>query len=579
MKDHILVIVIMLLAAAVFVVAIFKRLRLSPVLGYLVAGAMIGENGLKIVTYDQTYLLGELGVVFLLFAIGLELSIERLKAMRKYVFGLGSLQVIITSLAIAGAFILVTKDYKAAIIIAGGLALSSTAIVMQVVEETKSQSMQIGRIALAILLLQDFVVVPLLVIVPLLGGDSDMATSLPYLLGKSLYNAVLALGFIFISGRLLLRPLFSFIAPNRHESSEMPIAATLLVVLTAAWGTEHFGLSLALGAFISGILVAETDFRSKAEESIYPFKSLLLGLFFMTVGMKIDVLEMYGQIYNIITFSFALIFLKAIIIAALCILFGFNKGVSVHAGLLLAQGGEFAFILFGLGKEQGVLDEPTANLLLLVVTTTMALTPLIARLGQKFAEKIEKGLGKTPNQIIEFGTRDLTNHVIIGGFGRVGRMVARVLAAKGINYVAIDISDEIVKEEVGNGLPVFKGDSSQIATLNALGADRATTIVLTINNEITIKKISKVVNTRYDHLQVIVRLKDLKNSSEIYNLGVNTIIPQDCETALLLGGAVLKSVGVNEYEINNVKSQFRAGNYVVAKQDDTLLEKEEDDSA
>ena len=576
MQSQILVVIIMLIAAAVFVVAIFKRLNLSPVLGYLVAGAMIGDHGMKIIAYEQTTLLAELGVVFLLFAIGLELSIERLKVMRRYVFGLGSLQVFITVLLIAGSIVLVTGDNDSAIIIAGGLALSSTAIVMQVVNETKSQSMQIGRVSLAILLLQDFVVVPLLVIVPILGGNGE--EPLLIVLVYSLLKAVVALGVIFIAGRLLLRPLFSFISSDSgSESSELPIAVTLLVVLSASWGTEHFGLSLALGAFVAGVLVAETEFRVKAHESIYPFKSLLLGLFFMSVGMKIDVMEIYSQISTIITFCLALILLKAIIISGLCILFGFNKGVAVHAGLLLSQGGEFSFILFNLGKEYGVLEENVATILLLVVTCSMALTPLLAMMGQKFAEKIEKGLGRTPEQVIEYGARDLANHVIIAGFGKVGKMVAKVLEAEGVNYIALDVNGEVVAEEIANGLPVFVGDASQISNLKAVGADRALTIVLTMNNAITIKKTAKAIKNNFSALEVIVRLKDLKNCTEFYDIGVTTIIPQDYETGLQLGGAVLKSVGISEHEINRIKTQFRAGSYVVVKQDNTLLESEEDE--
>lgn len=577
MADNILIIVITLIATAVFVVAIFKKLNLSPVLGYLVAGAFIGDHGMKVVNYEQTSFLGEMGVVFLLFAIGLELSIERLVSMRKYVFGLGTMQVFITSIIIAAAIVLTTGDNKAAVIIAGGLALSSTAIVMQVINETKSQSMQVGRVSLSILLLQDFVVVPLLVIVPLLGGGAQSAGSLAYVLGNSMVKAVLALGIIFVAGRVLLRPLFSFITPDHTENSELPIAVTLLVVLSASWGTEHFGLSLALGAFVSGVLVAETDFRVRAEESIYPFKSLLLGLFFMSVGMKIDVMEMYNQVFNIITYSLALIVLKALIISALCILFGFNKGVAVHAGLLLSQGGEFAFILFGLGKEYGVLTEQESNLLLTVVTCSMALTPLLAIIGQRFADNIEKGLGRTPNQIIEYGARDLANHVIISGFGKVGKMVARVLEAEGINYIALDVNEDVIKDEIANGLPVFKGDASQIGTLKAIGGERALTLVVTVNNEITVKKICKVAKEHFDNLDLIVRLKDLKTSNELYSLGVNTIIPQDYEIGLQLGSAVLKSVGVSEYEVSRIKGQFRSGNYEVAKQDESLFEVEEDE--
>lgn len=562
MDDSILITVIMLIATAVFIVALFQRLNVSPVLGYLVAGTVLGDHGLKVITYDQTYLLGEMGVVFLLFAIGLELSIERLKAMRKYVFGLGSLQVLITSVVIAAAVVITTHDSGMAIIIAGGLALSSTAIVMQVIDESKSNTMQIGRISLAILLLQDFIVVPLLVIVPLLGSGENM-DSLPYILGNSLLKTIIALGGIFIVGRVFLRPLFSFITPENSESSELPIAVTLLVVLGAAWSTEHFGLSLALGAFVSGVLVAETDFRLTAEESIYPFKSLLLGLFFMSVGMKIDVMTIYNQLTSIITFSLALIALKSTIIAGLCILFGFSRGVSIHAGLLLSQGGEFAFILFGLGKECGVLEEATANMLLLIVTFSMALTPILGLVGRFIYDKIEKNLDGTPEQIIERGARDLTNHIIIVGFGKIGRMVAKVLEAEGVNYIALDVDNEVVNRETIEGMTVFKGDPSQLSTLEAVGASRAAALVVTINNNITVKKMTALASAHFSNLEIIVRTRDLKNSNELYNLGVHIILPQDYEIGLQIGANALRSVGISDNEITRIKKQFRLGNYVV----------------
>jgi CPA2 family monovalent cation:H+ antiporter-2 len=342
--------------------------------------------------------------------------------------------------------------------IGGGLALSSTALVMQIIGESRSQSTQLGRISLAILLLQDLAVVPLLVIVPLLSGNGE--TSLISALGIALLKAVIALLAIFVAGRLFLRPLFGLISSENGDTSELPISMTLLVVLSAAWATEYFGLSLALGAFVAGVLVAETEFRLQAEESIYPFKSLLLGLFFMTVGMNIDVQEIYAEISTILTCSVALILVKTLIITALCILFGFNKGVALNAGLLLSQGGEFAFILFGLGKETGILEKNVANILLLVVTFTMALTPLIVMLGKKLAERLDKRVSKTPIQIIELGARDLTNHIIIAGFGSVGKMVASVLEAEGVNYIAIDVNDEIVKQE---NVPALLDNNSRIA--------------------------------------------------------------------------------------------------------------------
>lgn len=575
MNDHILINVIILLGTAVFIVAILKRLRLSPVLGYLIAGAAIGDHGLKIVTYDQTKLLGELGVVFLLFAIGLELSFERLKAMRRYVFGLGSLQVLTTAIVIAGAMVLIDGNSSAAIITGGGLALSSTALVMQVIEENRSQSTQIGRVSLAILLLQDLAVVPLLVIVPLLAGNNK--ASLAAALGIALLKAVMALLTIFIVGRVFLRPVFSFISSESNNASELPISMTLLIVLSAAWATETFGLSLALGAFVAGVLVAETEFRLQAEESIYPFKSLFLGLFFMTVGMNIDALEMYEKISHILTLSIALISIKTLIITACCILFGFNKGVAFYSGLLLSQGGEFGFILFSLGKDSGVLEESTADILLLVVTFTMALTPLLAALGQKIAEKVDKGLGKTPTQMIELGARDLTNHIIIAGLGNTGKMVARVLEAEGISYVILDLDDDRVKAELSNGLPVFKGDVSQADTLKALGTERAFAIILTMNNQVTIKKSLKTISGNYQDIPVVVKLKNLKNAREFYDLGATTIIPESYEIGLQIGGTVLKNIGISEQEINRIKVQFRLGNYIIAKKEDALSEVEDND--
>lgn len=575
MNEHILINVIILLATAVFVVAILKRFKLSPVLGYLIAGATIGDHGFKIVTYDQTKLLGELGVVFLLFAIGLELSFERLKAMRRYVFGLGTLQVLTTTIVIAASMVLFDGNSSAAIITGGGLALSSTALVMQVIEESRSQSTQVGRISLSILLLQDLAVVPLLVIVPLLADSNK--TSLATALGIALLKAVTALLTIFIAGRVLLRPLFSFISAESNSANELPIAMTLLIVLSAAWATEIFGLSLALGAFVAGVLVAETEFRVQAEESIYPFKSLFLGLFFMTVGMNIDALEMYNKISHIITLSVALIAIKTLIITAFCILFGFNKGVAFYAGLLLSQGGEFAFILFSLGKENGILEKNTANILLLVVTFTMALTPLLAALGRKLAEKIDKGLGKTPTQLIELGARDLTNHVIIAGLGSVGKMVARVLEAEGTSYVILDLNDERIKEEASNGFPVFKGDVSQVDTLKAVGTERALAIILTMKNQVTIKKSLKTISSHFMDMQVVVKLKNLKNAREFYDLGATTIIPESYETGLQLGGTVLKLIGISEQEINRIKGQFRLGNYIAAKREDLLTTIEEND--
>jgi len=558
--------VVILLSVAIFVVIIFKKLKLSPVLGYFVAGAIIGDHGFKIVLYEQIHVLAEYGVVFLLYAIGLELSIERLKAMRKYVFGLGTLQVVLTSVIVAGAVTLFDGDgNRTAVIIGGALALSSTAVVMQVIDDNRSQSTQVGRISFAILLLQDFAVVPLLVIIPKLAGEN--LASLPFEILMSIGKATIALVLIFVVGRLFFRPVFGMISTDAEASSnELFIAATLLIALAAAFGTEYMGLSLALGAFAAGVLVAETEFQRKAEESIYPFKGLLLGLFFMSVGMKIDVQEIYAQLSTILLFTLGLVTVKALIVTGLCILFRFNTGVAIHSGLMLAQGGEFAFILFKLGMDKGILAEDTGKLLLLIVTFSMALTPLLSLIGEKLEAMIDYDPEKSPTLVIERGARDLTGHVIIAGFGRVGKMVARVLQAESINYIVIDVNSENVKEEEVNGFPIFKGDISQAETLAASGAERALCVIMAMSNQVTQRKALKSISKHYPELSIIIRSQDLRHSAELYDMGATVIVPEDYETGLQLGGAVLKAVGISEYEIARIKEQFRSGNYVMAKQ-------------
>jgi CPA2 family monovalent cation:H+ antiporter-2 len=554
--------IVLLLLAAVVVVALFRYLKMSPVLGYFAAGAMIGEHGMKIVTTQDTSAFAEFGIVFLLFAIGLELTFERLLAMRKYLFGFGSMQVILTALIIGTIIRLLGYPLATAAIISGGLALSSTAIVLQVIAENRQQSTQVGRVALATLLMQDFAVVPLLVLVPLLTADH---TTIISAVGMALLKAVLALAGIFIAGRLLLRPLFAMIgSSNSAKTNELFVTTTLLIALSAAWGTEKFGLSLALGAFIAGLLVAETEFQHQVEESITPFKGLFLGLFFMTVGMSINTTLIMDMLPLILFFSFSLLFLKAVIIFGLCMLFHFRIGASIHAALLLAQGGEFAFILFGLASGKGIIGTDLGQILMLVVTVTMALTPLLAFIGSAIASRFEQSKPMIPSDILK-ETADIGNHVIIAGFGRVGKMVARLLEAEQVHYVAVDINEENIKSGRSERFPVYLGDSSTIEMLKLLGIERAQSIIITIENEVTLKKTATIIHRHYPHLPIVVRAKDLSRTEELKNAGATIIVPETYETGLQLGGAVLKSVGISEFEVSRIKNQFRAGNYVLAR--------------
>ncbi|MCB2082257.1 MAG: monovalent cation:proton antiporter-2 (CPA2) family protein, partial [Rickettsiales bacterium] len=452
--------IIILLLTAVAVVAFFKRLNLSPVLGYLVAGGIIGPFGLHIIPdIAAATHIAEFGVVFLMFYIRLELSFERFKAMRSQVFVFGTLQFVITGAIIGYLSYKILNEVAPAIIIGAGLALSSTAIVLQSLAERGEQATQVGRLALAVLILQDLAVVPLFILIPLVAaGESNIISAL---LDASL-KSFLALVIIVILGRLFLRPFFRIIGDLRNE--ELFTATTLLIVLAAAWQTGEAGLSMAFGAFLAGLLVAETEFRHQVESDIRPFKSLLLGLFFMTVGMQLDIKLLTGQLADIVGMTVLLMALKASILLLLCKLFRMKTGAAMNTGLLLSQGSEFAFVLFALASELGLFDQTLTQLLLVSVTLSMALTPLLAMVGRWLTIHYDRifsseDLTDKDTSGVAQETIDLEGHVIVGGFGRVGRTVCELLAAEKVNYIALDINPRKVKIGRKNGYAVYYGNA------------------------------------------------------------------------------------------------------------------------
>ncbi|MBA8755464.1 monovalent cation:proton antiporter-2 (CPA2) family protein [Wolbachia endosymbiont of Drosophila bicornuta] len=554
--------IIILLSAAVFIVIAFWKMNISPVLGYFVAGAVIGSHGFNLIhSAEAMDNLAEFGVVFLLFIIGLELTFERLIAMRIHVFGFGSLQVIVTMVAIWCIALAFGANTNIATVIGGGLALSSTAIVLQVLQEKGSQASQVGRLSIAVLLMQDFAVVPLIVLVPLLTGNSEH--SLISSLAGSLVQAAIALVLIFITGRLLLRPLFSVIA--KMESNEIFISTTLLIVLGAAFITEQFHLSLALGAFVAGLLVAETEYRHSVEHAVLPFKDLFLGLFFMTVGMSINTELLLNKLPLITLLSIILIVLKTSIIYILCRFFGFKSAPAIQAGLLLSQGGEFAFILFRLADELNVLPSEIAQVLMMVTTVTMAFTPLLSGLGDWIANSFSTEKTILDDEAVETDTQDLYNHVIVAGFGRVGYMVTKMLTAEHLSYVVVDIQSKIVKEGKSDSFPIYLGDVTRCEILKSVGIERAQALVISIKNEITIKKVVSLVAANFPHVNIVIRLPDLSNVEVYRDLGASKIIPETSEIGLQLGGAALSLSGISESGVTSLKSRFRKGNYSMLK--------------
>jgi len=468
---------------------------------------------------------------------------------------------VITSVIIGSLLYFFKHSIAAAVVVGGGFALSSTAIVLQVIAEHRKQSTQVGRLSLAVLLMQDFAVVPLLVLIPLLtAGKVHVFESMSI----AFLKAIFALVIIFVLGRLFLRPIFRAIY-TQSKNNELFIAATILIVLASAWATEKMGLSLALGAFVAGLLVAETEYHLQAEESIAPFKGLLLGLFFMTVGMSFNISLVVSGLNSIIPFALMLILIKAAIIILLCLLFKFSIGTAIHAGLLLSQGSEFAFILFSLATKKQIITHDTGQILMVVVTITMALTPLLSILGEIISDYLDKKEKMAPEDINK-DVADLDSHVVIVGFGRVGKMVARLLEAEKVNYIGLDTNDIHVLHERKEGFPVYLGDGSNIKILDSIGLKRAKSVIITVDSEMVLKKCTKVIRTHMADIPITVRSKDLSNDQELYKLGATAIVPETYETGLQMGGAVLKSVGISENEVSRIKNQFRLGNYIMAQE-------------
>lgn len=548
--------VLIFLVAAVVIVPAFQRLRTSPILGYLAAGVIVGPYGLALIRDSGgAHALAEFGVVFLLFMIGLELSVERLRALGRFVFGLGALQVTVTGFIIGGVALALGVSKEAAIIIGGGLALSSTAFVLQLLIERDERATSYGKISFAVLLFQDLAIVPLLMMVALLGeGEGSFITSMGFAIVKAVAALVLVVGI----GRLILRPVYRIIAETR--SSELFVATTLLVVLGVGWLMSLVGISMVLGAFLSGILLSETEYKHQVEADIRPFRGILLGLFFITVGMSIDISLIWKELASITLLVVSLMIGKSIITTALCRVFGVSVGSSVRAGLLLSQGGEFGFILFLAANTLGLLDTESMQILLAVVTLTMVATPFMAFVGGKFSEFLARH-----NKISVIGVEeieeDLHDHVLIAGFGRVGQTVAKILSASGISYVALDLDAGRVAACHAKGMPCFFGDASQIQILNAAGASRAKGAVVTIDKPVATDNIVKSLREFLPDLPIFVRAQDLPHGRRIEAEGATQAVPETLEASLQLAAIAMTSMGVSSDEVMGIVEEFRNNDY------------------
>ncbi len=553
--------VLIFLAAAIIVVPLLKPFRISPILGYLAAGVIIGPHLLSLVKVSsEAHALAEFGVVFLLFMIGLELSIERLRSLAGSVLGLGTLQVVITGFVIGSIAIMLGATGREAIVIGGGLALSSTAFVLQLLIERGERMTGYGQAAFAILLLQDLAVVPLLIIVRLLG---DTEAGIAQLALLSAIQAAAAIVAIVIIGRLVLRPLYRVIAGT--NSSELFVAATLLVILGTSWAVSLGGFSMALGAFMAGLLLAETEYRHQVEADIRPFRGILLGLFFMIIGMSIDLPLIAGRWWEIILLVCSLMIGKSIITAILCRLTGQSSATAIRAGLLLSQGGEFGFVIFGAAMISGVLPHEIGQVLLAVISISMVLTPALDFVGARLASSI--GKGPEPNlAAISEETQTLSGHIVIVGFGRVGQTVAKALALGGVDYVALDLNHQRVRNCHRKGMSVFYGNGSDIGILNAVGAGRASAAVITIDQSDSASRAVTVLRSSFRDLQIFVRARNLRHRRDLTQAGATSVVPEALEASIQLAGIVLRAVGISVDRIDEVEQEFRREDYAALEE-------------
>jgi CPA2 family monovalent cation:H+ antiporter-2 len=543
--------VMIVLATAAVLVPLGQRFKLSPILGFLIAGAVLGPHGrgalkayfpvLHWVTISEEKGLGaiaELGVVFLLFLIGLELSFKRLVTMRRLVFGVGTLQVAISAAVIGVVMSLLGQPPAASVLIGLSLALSSTAIVIEVLSRKNRLNTTTGRTSFAILLLQDLAVVPLLFLVTILGPENQGS-----LLGgllQAFAQAAIVIAAIVIVGTAVLRPLFRLVASA--ESTELFVAAALLVTVGSGLASAAAGLSMALGAFVAGLLLSETEYHRAIEATIEPFKGLLLGVFFFSVGMSLDLALLISHPLVIAAGVVGLIAIKAGVLAGILRLFRLPWPATLETSLLLAPGGEFAFIVIGLAIYKHILPEEVGAIVLEITSFSMAIIPLLDILGRRGARKLSAK--QEPNPILKLAPPQEQVDAIVIGCGRVGRLVSEMLTEHKVKHIIVESDAGVVTRCRGEGLPVYFGDAKNPTFLKACGIATAKGVVITVNRPQVADQIVESVRALRSDIVIVARAGDEKHARKLYKLGVTDAVPETIEASLQLSEAALVGLGV-----------------------------------
>ncbi|HET9822612.1 MAG TPA: cation:proton antiporter [Burkholderiaceae bacterium] len=563
--------VLLYLAAAVLGVVACRSLKLPPMLGYLVVGVLIGPNALALAKDSAAVrYLAEFGVVFLMFVIGLEFNLPKLRAMRRLVFGLGLSQVALTILgAVAGNALLIWAfgfaarpwelGYAGAVVLGAAMAMSSTAIVVKLMADRLELESEHGRRVMGVLLFQDLAVVPLLVLIPALGQSGGaMATSL----GWALVKAVVVLGLLLTGGQQAMRWWLTLVA--RRKSEELFVLNLLLITLGLSWLTEHAGLSLALGAFVAGMLVAETEYKHQVETDIRPFHDVLLGLFFITIGMKLDWRPVLDQWALVLLLTLGPVLAKFALVAVLARLFGAAPGIALRTGLYLAQAGEFGFVLLTLGADGGLVAPQWLSPVLASMVLSMLTTPFVVLYSNRIVARLAPSdwlMQSVALTSIAKKSIAAEAHVIICGYGRSGQNLARLLDGERIPYMALDLDPDRVRQAAAAGQSVVFGDAARLRSLMAAGLARASAVVVTYHDTPSALKILQVVRSHAPQVPVIVRTVDDADLDTLRAAGATEVVPEAIEGSLMLASHALALVGVPMRRVIRITRDARDARY------------------
>ncbi|MGJ8681139.1 cation:proton antiporter domain-containing protein [Paraglaciecola sp.] len=552
--------ILILMSVAVAAVWLFKRINLPPILAYLFCGILAGPDLLALFENSEDMeIFAELGIVFLLFSLGLEFSLPKMLAMRHLVFGVGLGQMVITTMVFTGLAILCGLDNKAALVVGGMIALSSTAIVIKQTSDLGILNTPRAQIAVSILLLQDLAVVPLLILVPLLAVDSEQSLALA--ISFAFLKGLIVVGILMSVGKWVLPKVFSEVARTRTD--ELFVLTTIMVALMAAGLAFSFGLSMALGAFLAGMMLGESQYKHQLEADIRPFRDILMGLFFITIGMRLELHSLPGQIHWALIGLVSIVALKVLIIRISAMIFNLDKKDAWAAGLKLCQMGEFSFVLAALAVDHNILSSELGSLLLTIGVMSMAITPWLVDKSPEFAKVISRekefdasGLEQVPNQ-----NSDISDHVLIFGFGRVGQSVSRLLKTEAIPYMVVDADPVRVQESQSAGEPVYFGDVKQKDILRAVGIERAKLVLITFDQHEKAKSVIQLVSSLYPELPIVVRTRKDYRMEELLDSGATQVVPEILEGSLMLVTQVLQLSGVPMSRILKRVRKERKGHY------------------